>query len=535
MTLLLWMWACSTGVEVEQSGPITCPSPEARTMPPFDLKQQPQAPLVFKDLHGGGLLVEDLDGDGWFDLFLPGEQQHRLRWGVDGNLEDLFEEDDAALAGFDLDFAVGATAVDYDGDGDLDVYVTRWNLPDVLLRNNRDRTFTDVTIDAFGEMPALFTQSASWGDIDADGDLDLFVGTYGLGPVVIDVLDPAPNCSDHLPDPALLWRNNGDGTFTDVSSRLPSAVHAYSFMSGFYDIDDDGLPELFSAHDDGVCGPSAMLRNEGGTFRVDDTVGFNRLTHDMGMGVADLNGDLLPDFLLTSWNGVSLVRSTVGDDGTLRWFDIADSVGMTLQTAPRDAPAQAERGDQVYGWGAEFGDLDNDADLDAVMVFGYWDYYPGAGDPVRQNDGVWIQGENGQFADQGAEWGLAQPGTSRAVVLADIDNDGYLDVLKRNLDDSIPLLVSRCGDAGWLRVRLAAPAPNTFAVGARIVVEAQGQTHVRWIQSGSAGMYSGGPLEAHFGLGSADTVDRIEVHWPDGKTTQVRNIATRQRVTLRRE
>ncbi|MBX2800792.1 MAG: CRTAC1 family protein [Myxococcales bacterium] len=527
--------ACGSGVELSEGGEVTCEAPELRLGQPFDQRTAFQESMKTAELHGGGAVAEDFDRDGRLDLFMPGERIHQMRWGVvPAEREDpLFLEDRTAFDGMELDFAVGATAVDYDGDGDLDVLVIRWERPHALLRNDGDRRFTEVGATAFPDAPSLKSQSASWGDIDGDGDLDLFVGSYGDA-TTIDVLEDSANCSDHIPDPAELWRNEGDGTFTDVSDRLPAEVHdGYSFMSGFYDIDGDGFPELFSAHDDALCAPSVMLANEGGTFSVVRGNGFDAGTHDMGMGVGDLNGDELPDFLLTSWNGSSFLQSSVGGDGTLRWVDQAQSLGLSAAGAPRDRPAQAEPGDQVYGWGAELVDVDNDGDLDALQVFGFWSYYEGAGDPFRQRDGLWIQ-EGGSFTDQAVRLGMAHEGMARGLLVADLNHDGYVDVLRRVLDGPTPLSVSRCGEAGWVSVRLRAPGPNTHGVGAKVRVITGDRTQVRWIGSGSSGMYTGAPLVAHVGVGETDRVDRIEVVWPDGERSVVRNVAARQEIVLTR-
>lgn len=534
MTLAWLALACTPSARLEESGVISCGDPTAREQDgPFLQKRQTQIPLGEALLHGGALVVADLDNDGWLDLFAPGEGEHVLRWTRPDVPGEIFDDGDPSLAGLPLDYAVGATAVDHDGDGDLDLFVTRWKRPHTLLRNDGDRRFVDVSAEAFPTPSASSSQSASWADIDADGDLDLFVGTYGPEKVEIDVLDPEPDCSDHRPDPAQLWRNDGNGTFTDISDTLPAITQGYTFMSGFYDLEDDGYPDLFLAHDDGICGPSALVWNDRGSWRVDEATGFSRGAHDMGMGVGDLNGDEVPDFLLSSWNGADLVEST-RSGGQLRWLESSDAHGLRLDSPPRNQPSQAEPGQQIFGWGAELADLDNDADLDALIGFGYWHYFEGPANERRQHDGLWIQDGAGQFEDQAAQLALDEQLWTRAVLTADLNGDGYLDVVKHFLNGGIPMHLSRCGTDAWLRIRLRDGGPNPYGVGARIVVEAGGQRQVRWIESGSSGMYSGGPLEAHVGLGPAGTADRITVHWPDGGTSRFRDVSTRQILTIRR-
>ncbi|MEQ1505107.1 MAG: CRTAC1 family protein [Myxococcota bacterium] len=515
--------------EVAESGPIACADPGARSVARWDRKQADEQPIPGAYCSGGGLAVDDLDGDGRMDLFAPSEQTVQLWWGSGGG---LFDEDAAAsLASATLDMAVGAVPVDYDGDGDLDLFVTRWEAPNALLRNDGGRAFTDVSVASGLAGPSTRHQSASWADIDADGDLDLFVGTYGQWTIVLDG-ESAGGCDDHLPDPAELYRNEGDGTFTDISDLLPPEVHAgYTFASGFYDLDDDSFPELFVSNDDGLCGPSVLVDNvDGSTFTVDAGSQFHPASHDMGMAVGDLNDDELPDFALTSWKTVAVLRSTASDsqqNGAL-WIDAGSSLGITVDPT-------GDRTQHVYGWGAEFGDVDNDADLDLAMTFGYWSTYDGDGDPLRQADGLWIQGADGQFSNQAAAYEIDDNGISRSVVFADLNDDGWLDVSKRILDGVTPMYQSRCGAESWLRLRLVGEGANTRAVGARVRLYAGGVRQVRWQTAGSSGMYTGSPQELHFGLGAVEAVDRIDVVWPDGLVTTNAfdgGLAARQVVTL---
>jgi hypothetical protein len=527
--------AAGSTVSVDASGPIACVDPGLRSSERF--ASPPKAAPQFDqpreaNLFGGGMVIEDLDDDGFLDLFLPSDDWVQLWWGKPGGLYDCtgngcpagqVDPNLHSLDGIKLNDSVGGSAADYDGDGDLDLVVTRWLLPPILLRNEGGRRFTDTTAVSGLGTHARRYQSASWADMDADGDLDLFLGTYGEFAKILE-----PDCSDHLADGSELWRNEGDGTFTEVSDLLPPELTdpvagGYVFASGWYDTDDDGFPELFVSNDDGLCTPSQLVTNHGGSSFT--TVDWHPQAHDMGMAVGDVNGDGQPDMALTSFQTVGLLESAC-DGGSCLWIESAQAKGLAVDSV-------SEHTQQAYGWGAEFGDLDNDADLDLAMNFGWWQNFDGTMDPRQQADGVWIQDASGMFSDQGADWGVADPGISRGVVLADLNDDGWLDIIKRILDDDTKMYVSRCGSEGWLRIKLRDQGANTHAIGAKVTVTAGGKTQTRWMQSGSSGQYTGSPTEVHFGLGAATAAD-IDVEWPDGEHTVTKGVDADQIVTLTR-
>ncbi|MCA9489493.1 MAG: CRTAC1 family protein [Myxococcales bacterium] len=507
-------WTTGPGVgagpALELSEAPGCDRPSSRQQAAWDrvvLGEVP--PLDEADLEGAGMVVADLDGDGTSDLLLPGPGGGLWL----GRPEQAPEELPGALDGLDLSHAVGASTADVDGDGDLDVLVTRWDRPVVLLANDGGGRFVDVTARAGLVTPALRYTASAWGDLDGDGDLDLFLGTYGTRPGDqwrFD--DPGLPASD---DPAVLLENLGDGTFADISERLPEDVHAsYTFQAGWYDVRGDGFPELFVWNDFGTAHPSLVLDNEGGELSFTPGVsGIDRGFEDMGVGVADLDHDGAPDFATTSYRKLGLLVSA-GD----RWVESAASRSL------------APTFEQVYGWGAAFADLELDGDDDLVVGYGFWSAYPTDDDPRWQRDAVYLQRTDGSFGDAATELDAYEPYVTRGVVLADLDDDGYPDLAKRFLDAEPVVHLSRCGEGSWLRVGLRQPGANPFAVGARVTAVG-GQA--RWIEAGSSSQFVGGPPEAHLGLGGADTVD-IEVRWPDGEVSLVREVPTRRRVLIRR-
>jgi len=515
---------------LEASEPITCDNPGLRAALHFDRRRTPATlPLDGAFLAGTGLVVADFSGDGTADMFVPSETTSEMWITVPGETPEdiLFDESGIdGLAGIDLSMAVGGTAVDYDGDGDLDLFVTRWELPNLLLQNDGTGQFTDVTGSAFKAYNRK-SQTSSWADIDLDGDLDLFVGNYGETPDTHD----DPNMA--AAEPAELYRNDGGGVFTDISSLIPSEINdGYSFMSGWWDIDGDLYPELFSAHDFGFVRDSAMAINNGGTsFTTANHIETNwhPQFEDMGMGVADLNGDEIPDFLLSSWKTVSLMESSPSALSPVGVLWVETSQSRTFDVDP-------DNRNQVYGWGADFGDVDNDADLDALVTFGYWSTYTNAGDPEVQVDGLWIQ-EDGLFENLAAdaEWSINDKGIGRGFVFHDLNADGYLDVIKREMDGPTALYLSRCGGENWSRVQLRQEGANTRAIGAKIRITHNGKKQVRWVHSGSSGMYTGNPPEVHFGLGSDEIIDQLDVIWPDGDEVSYAHVPAKRILTITRQ
>lgn len=476
------------------SEPRVCPDPSRRErLGPFraQLQEGPAASRAY--LWSSGVLAGDLDGDGHLDLVTPFEPYAKLFRSLgDGRMAD------EVLAPFDLTMGSAGSVADHDGDGDLDLLLLRFEQPAVLLRNDGQGQFTDVTSD-LGVVSGPTTSSA-WGDIDGDGDLDLFVGSYR------DIEE------EDEPGRSYLFENAGDGTFYDRSSELPAVLHrGYTRVAGFHDLNGDGLPELYVVNDVGSVTPNILLNNVGGRFVEDDNVsGLDLQMSGGGLGVGDINGDDRPDFLIPQWDEISLMQSGPGD----RWVDYAAVRGLSPDN---------ERGQRV-GWGAELADLDNDGDLDGLVAYGAIEVDDASWEnPEVQPDALFLQQPDGTFVDVASEWGLDDGGKNRGFVLADFDDDGWLDVAMRNLDGRNILYLSRCGREHYLKVRVRDDSiPNRLGVGTRVKVLAEdGRSWVRWVTAGGTGYGTGGPPEVHFGLGDLERIERLEVRWPDGTESRV--------------
>jgi hypothetical protein len=235
----------------------------------------------------------------------------------------------------------------------------------------------------------------------------------------------------------------------------------------------------------------------------------------MGLGIGDLNGDAVPDFAQSSWREASVLSSAAG-----AWWEQAPAWGVI--------PDIEQPRNQIFGWGTALVDVDNDADLDLPMVFGHWDEYRG---DLSQRDALWIW-DGVRFTDEARKFGVDDDGAGRALSVADVNADGWPDLIKRQISDTTPMHLSVCGTNEWLHVRLRASAPNIHAIGARISVTAGGREHLRWIQAGGQSMMTGEPPEALFGLGDASTIDAVRVTWPDGRTSVHTDVRPSERIVL---
>jgi hypothetical protein len=525
---------------VDEGGVVECVDPSLRDEQPFDTQNHPTLLGDYVRMHGAGVVVEDLTGDGRLDMVLFGtEQSDYFIQQPDGsfqvNVEKSFPKD------VYMGNAFGGVAADYDGDEDLDLFVTRYDKSDYLLQNDGDGFFTDVTREALPPVVELSTDtgaepvwaphaglvhrssSAAFGDYDRDGDLDLVIGGHGF--VLESGLDP----SDFPPaEPSFLYRNEGDGTFTDMSHLIPDEVHeGYTFVVSWTDVDGDGWQDLYLINDLGnAYQPCRLLLNrveEGLGFVPDNNArGLDVRVAGMGLGIADMNGDGLDDYLIPAW-------------GRMRYMLSSPDLGVWVDRSMADGLVPDDTFNQVVGWGAELADMNNDMRMDAVVAFGFIQTRVSANTP-DQPDGLWLQQEDGSFEDASFAWGFNDRGASRGLAVGDLNEDGWLDVVKPDLEGPHILKVSRCGEASWMRVRLRHPGTgNTRGVGAWVrVTTSDGVTQTRQIRAGGTGYASSSVLEAHFGLASHARVDRLEVTWPDGVMSTHLDLATRQVLTVTR-
>jgi hypothetical protein len=495
-----------------------CADPALRDAAPYrlhspagDWSTQAYDPASASLFVGGGLAVADLTGDGLLDLLLTAYDAQVALYA--GRADLGFDLRDDLLPPLP-ERSSGATAVDFDGDGDLDLMLTVFRGHDVLLRND-DGAFVDVAAELGVRGAATGrTMSSSWADIDRDGDLDAFVAGYGRLSTPEGGLPPG--------DPSHVYFQQADGSFVDAVEQLsdPHPLRgAHSFVGGFTDVNDDGRPDLFLVNDFGWTFPTLLLHNRDGALVWEGESGVELRWENMGLGIGDLNGDLVPDFLVGAWDHLGLL---VSRDGT--WFESSELLGVR---------SDHDRGQRV-AWGTELADVDNDGDLDAAVAYGFLDVRSNNVNPHLQPDALFVQGADGRFADRAAAWGVADEGLGRGFVFADLNRDGWLDLIKRDLIGPTRVYLAQCGDGAWLGVHLRQPGANRFAIGARVIARAGERQWVRELRAGGTSYGSGGPPELHFGFGDLAALDELEIRWPDGEVDRLSDVPLDRYLTLTR-
>ena len=480
---------------------------------------------------GTGAAIFDYDNDGWPDIFLvngttlegfpTGEAptNHLYRNNHDGTFTDVTVKAGLNVTGWGQGVCVG----DYDNDGWEDLYVTYYGKN--RLFHNQNGVFTEVAEKAgvAGSGKAWGTGCA-WIDYDRDGHLDLMIANY----VDFDLATaPAPGerpscmwkgvpvmCGPRgLPGAKnILYHNRGDGTFEDVTTKahIDRTDGHYAFSVSTLDFDDDGWPDIYVACD---STPSILYRNNhDGTFTdVGVTAGaaFNedgREQAGMGSTIGDYNGDGRLDIFKTNFSDDTSTLYRNNGDGT--FDDVTTAAGLGLYT-------------KYLGWGTMFLDVDNDGWPDLLLVNGH--VYPevdknNLGSNYEEPRILYHNLGKGAFADisAGAGPGISARASSRGLAIGDLWNDGRISAVITNLNAVPSLLVNQVRSANhWIGIRTVGTKSNRDGIGARISVTAGTRTLVDEVRSGSS-YNSSSDMRVHFGLGSATTVNSVQIRWPSG-------------------
>lgn len=480
---------------------------------------------------GAGCAFLDYDNDGWMDIYLvnsgPSDfftPKTPLRNALyhnnhDGTFTDV--TDKAGVAGGR--FGMGVAAGDFDGDGFVDLYVTNYG-PNILYHNNGNGTFTEVT-DRAGVAAPGWSTCAVWFDFDNDGKLDLFVSSFvfydkSQNPLCTDpTLQRRYYCVPRLfkPTPSHLFRNNGNGTFTDVSRESGIADSpGKSFGVVATDVNNDGLMDLFVAND---TMPNFLFVNKGnGKFaEVGLAAGVaygeaGRPRSGMGVDAVDYDGDGWQDLFVANIDHEFF--SLYHNDKELIFTDQPGEIAPSTHL--------------LSGWGLKFFDYDNDGDPDLFLVNGHPDdMIESRIARVRYKEPLLLFENTGKgFKDVSATSGavFSKNFSGRGMAIGDFDNDGDLDVLTSNNGEAPLLLRNQGGNKNnWIGLNLVATKSNSAAVGAVITWQAGGVKRSRLRTGGGSYLSSHDPREI-LGLGTATKIDSIEIRWPSGTVDKLTNI-----------
>ncbi len=493
---------------------------------------------------GAGLCSFDADNDGLIDVYLlngaalPGANINPPPSNQFFRNVGKFQFTNATLpSGLqDFSYSLGVTAADYDNDGFQDLYVNNFG-KNRLFRNNGDGTFQDVTQIAGVADGDKFAAGVTFLDVDSDGLLDLFVGNYvNFSFERHRLLAPSahpysPGPKDYAPTPDTLFRNNGDGTFSDISEQSGiSAVAGPSMgvVAGDFDFDQD--TDIFVACDGA---PNLLFVNNGkGEFTEEallagvalDTRGI--ANGSMGVDTADLNGDGLPDLLVTDYS-----------EQQPEFFQNGYPGGVFQERS-----RLSQIGTEVYphvNWGVGTFDFDADGDIDAFICNGH--LLENAKEIEPQTDfgvpnTVMENIDNTIFRSATANSGeaLRQARSSRGAAFDDFDNDGQIDVVVLNCDAEAQVLCnSTHSDNSWLLLDLISTSANRDAIGAKVWVQANGKKFYRELVNGR-GYQSHYGKRLHFGLGNVAKVEQIEILWPGKQDlrTVIKDLSVNQLITI---
>jgi hypothetical protein len=506
----------------------------------------PEKNYIF-EAKGGGVCLLDYDNDGWLDIyFVNGNTLEDIQRGVnhtsalyhasgDGTYSDVTQQAGVPGGGWGMGCAVG----DYDNDGWPDLYVLGLN-GNILYRNNHDGRFTDATEKA-GLRGGRWSTSAAFLDYDRDGNLDLYVDNN----IQVDVRRsplsfPGPDCNYRgtrvmcgpggLPGALdALYRNNGDGTFTDVTvaAGVLEQVPRYGLGVAVGDCNNDGWPDIYVAND---STPSYLYLNKGnGTFEEVGLLAGVAVSDDgmeqagMGIDLGDYDNDGWLD--ITKSNFSFQYSNLYHNEHDGRFTERSYKAGIALPTTP------------LVRWGTKFLDYDNDGWQDIVVAAGHVYPHlirnPAGGETYAQRRLLLRNLGNGTFADVSAKSGpgILQARSSRGLAVGDLDNDGDLDLVIVNMDETPSILRNDGGTArNWLIVKLRGTSSNRLGLGARIKATA-GTLQMMREATTSGSIFSASDSRVHFGLGTATQAD-LEIRWPSGKVQTLREVSANQIVEV---
>lgn len=526
---------------------------------------------------GGGVAVGDINNDGLEDIYLTSNQHSNKLYLNKGNMKFEDITDKAGVAGGNL-WTTGVTMIDINNDGFMDIYVCisglTSNRKNELFINNGNNTFTEEA-GKYGVDDNGHSIQASFLDYDHDGDLDLYVANYPSVPTSAPIAF-FKNKMDHptLEDSDHLYRNNGNNTFTDVTEESGILNYGLTLSANVGDFNQDGWPDIYVSNDFNSPDYFYINTKDGRFKEVSKLVMKHTSYYGMGGDIADYNNDGWLDFMqldMTAENNRRLKANMSGMNPKAFWETVDDGMHYQyMQNSLQLNRGLDDEGNLIFSetsrlagiattdwsWASFFADFNNDGWKDIYVTNGSRrdvnnsDYFKHLQKrtqfaPVTLADNLAIPSEkienyafenNGDltFKDVSKEWGLNLNGFSTGAAYADLDNDGDLDVITNNIDSITTISKNNSSELKlnyFLRFKLKGPKSNVLGLGTKITLNNQGKTQFEELYVTRGFQSSVEPI-IHFGVGNLTKVDSITVVWPDGKTQLLENLATNKVYTV---
>ena len=489
--------------------------------------------------YGSGVVVLDYDKDGKDDVFYSDRTGLDLLYRNQGDGTFIDVAAGASITGGSQIGNGGGCSADYDNDGDQDLYVSSHGYSR-LYNNDGMGSFVDVSlISGVQESGNIYSTGCAWGDYDEDGFLDFVVTRHLHGWDITKMED-----DDFVKEikSLVLFQNNQDGTFTDVSYLLSDneqsqnqidkeigGIFGAGFQPVWVDFDNDRDLDLYVVNDFGeLISPNVLWENKGlglGNKWHFEDISFNSgadiAIYGMGVSVGDYDGDGFFDLFMTNIGDNVLLKNS---GNGINFIDVTDIAGVGLGSLGDESRVT---------WGTVFFDYDNDGDEDLYVISGYLDHLKGAQNPKSQNNLLLSNNNDGTFKNVSLESGLDNSAIGRGTAFIDFNNDGCLDIFVANIGDMPKLYQNRCNWGNhWLQVHLIGTTVNKDAIGSRIKLISNGQTQIREVSAG--GSFIGqNMMTAHFGLGSTQIIDSLVVFWSDGTEQQVEDLKVDTKIIVK--
>ena len=523
--------------------------------PVLDPKLAPIMPEVAS--MGASVSIVDYNRDGWPDIYVTNSREGTMNALYRNNHDGTFTDVAPQLGIADVNkpgsgVSMGAVWGDYDNDGYPDLFLIKWGRP-MLFHNNHGQSFTDVSEQA-GLPKWMNANTAVWFDYDGDGKLDLFVGGYynenidlwhlKTTKIMPDSFEYANNGGRKY-----LFHNLDNGKFEEVSAQMGIKSRRWALACGAADLSGSGHPDLFVANDYGV---SELYVNDGKRFHEEGA--------QTGVGFAPKSGMNVAFGDIFNQGRYSVYVSNISEAGVLiqgnnLWVPQEGTSGSSLhyQNMARDL------GVELGGWsfGAQFGDLNNDGNLDLFLTNGYisldrdrsywydfakvaggnstiigdaknWPAFNGRSLSGYQEKKVWLNDGAGKFEDVAQAVGIIDTHDGRAVAVADLWNRGVLDVIVANQDGPLLIYKNTVNPKNkWIEFQLEGTKSNRSAIGAQVSLFWNGQQQVQQV-SGGSGFAAQNERRLHFGLGDSPRIDKAVIRWPSGDTQTINNLTPDQ-------